>query len=58
MMYTNADLARLAASYGAKDALRVASGISLGVQRFGEDPHSMLESLRRWQPELFYGGKR
>jgi hypothetical protein len=58
MSTTNAELASLAARYGAKDAVRVAAGIALAVQRYGEDPLAMLESLRRWQPSLFYGTKK
>jgi hypothetical protein len=58
MIYTNMELSRIAASYGAKDVPRVVSGIALAVQRFNEDPHAMLNSLYKHQPELFYGGKR
>lgn len=48
------ELVNAARQAGAKDALRVASGIVRVCADRRNSPHEALEQLFNWQPELFW----
>jgi len=57
LSYTIVELRRACREAGCKDIARCVSAIELQVSK-GTEPQEALRLLHKWQPALFYGGRK